>query len=274
MEIARKHLWPRLLKRNKLASKTITITDPTIRHLIEGYAREAGVRNLEKLLNKLIRKSIVTILKEKKERIQLNIKSLEKLLGPPIFKKEKQMSGVGVVTGLAWTSMGGATLPIEAIRVHEQNAGFKLTGKLGDVMQESATIAYSHVRSNLGAFKIDKEYFDKAFVHIHVPEGATPKDGPSAGVTITTALISLATGQTIDRPLAMTGEITLTGEVLPVGGIKEKIIAARRTGIKEIILPDGCKPDFKKLPDHIKEGISFSFAKKYKDVHNVVFNGK
>lgn len=274
LDIARKHLWPRLLKRNKLTSKIITITDPTIRYLIEGYAREAGVRNLEKLLNKLIRKSIVTILKEKKEKIRLNIKSLEKLLGPPIFKKEKQMSGVGVVTGLAWTSLGGATLPIEAIRVHEKNPGFKLTGKLGEVMQESATIAYSHVRSNLGSFKIDKEYFDKAFIHIHVPEGATPKDGPSAGVTITTAIISLATGRAVTRPLAMTGEITLTGEVLPVGGIKEKIIAARRTGIKEIILPDGCKPEFKKLPEHIKEGITFYFAKKYKDVYKVVFNGR
>ncbi len=274
MEIARKHLWPRLLKRNKLTHKVMSITDPTIRLLIDGYAREAGVRNLEKLLNKLIRKSIVRILKEKKEKIHLNIKSLEKLLGPPIFKKEKQMTGVGVITGLAWTRMGGATLPIEAIRVHDKNSGFKLTGKLGEVMQESAAIAYSHVRSNLKTFNIDEEYFDKAFIHIHVPEGATPKDGPSAGVTITSALVSLATGKAIGRPLAMTGEITLTGEVLPVGGIKEKIIAARRTGIKEIILPDGCKPDFKKLPEHIKEGITFYFAKKYKDVYKVVFNGE
>ncbi|MCF6247248.1 MAG: endopeptidase La [Desulfobacula sp.] len=274
LEIARKHLWPRLLKRNKLTHKVITITDPAIRCLIDGYAREAGVRNLEKLLNKLIRKSIVTILKKKKKKIALNIKSLDKLLGPPIFGKEKQMSGVGVVTGLAWTRMGGATLPIEAIRVHEKNAGFKLTGKLGEVMQESAAIAYSHVRSNLKSFKIDQEYFDNAFIHIHVPEGATPKDGPSAGVTITSALVSLATQKAINRPLAMTGEITLTGEVLPVGGIKEKIIAARRIGIKEIILPDGCMSDFKKLPGHIKEGITFYFAKKYKDVYKVVFNGE
>ena len=139
-------------------------------------------------------------------------------------------------------------------------------------MQESATIAYSHVRANLGSFKIDKKYFDNAFIHIHVPEGATPKDGPSAGVTITTALVSLAVGKTIDRPLAMTGEITLTGEVLPVGGIKEKIIAARRSGIREIILPEGCIPDFKKLPEHIKDGIRFHFAKKYKDVFKIVFN--
>lgn len=272
IQIARKHLWPKLLKRNKLTSKEITITDPTIRLLIEGFAREAGVRNIEKLFNKIIRKSIVTLLKGKKKKIRINIKSLEDYLGPPIFKDEKQMSGVGVVTGLAWTQLGGATLPIEALRVHEKNSGFKLTGKLGEVMQESAAIAYSHVRANLASFKIDEEYFDTAFIHIHVPEGATPKDGPSAGVTITTALVSLATGKEIDRPLAMTGEMTLTGDVLPVGGIKEKIIAARRIGIKEIILPEGCRPDFKKLPDHIKEGITFHFAKKYKDVFNIVFN--
>lgn len=271
MEIARKHLWPRLLRRNKLNANTITITDPTIRHLIEGYAREAGVRGLEKLLNKIIRKSIVRILKEKKEQIRINIKSLEKLLGTPMFKAEKQMKGVGIVTGLAWTQMGGATLPIEAVRVHGRTAGFKLTGKLGDVMQESASIAHSHARSNAKAYGIAEDYFDSSFLHLHVPEGATPKDGPSAGITMTTALVSLATGRAIKRPLAMTGEVTLTGEVLPVGGIKEKIIAARRAGIKEIILPEGCASAFKKLPDHIKEGIRFHFAKTYKDVYKVVF---
>jgi ATP-dependent Lon protease len=271
MEIARKHLWPRLLKRNKLKSGIITITDPTIRHLIEGYAREAGVRNLEKLLNKIIRKSIVSILKQKKKKVRITIKSLEDLLGPPVFKYEKPLSGVGVVTGLAWTQLGGATLPIEAVKVHEKSPGFKLTGKLGDVMQESAAIAYSHVRANLSLFNIPREYFDNAFIHIHVPEGATPKDGPSAGITITTAIVSLALGKAVSRPLAMTGEITLTGEVLPVGGIKEKIIAARRSNIREIILPKGCIPEFKMLPDHIKEGIDFHFAEKYKEVFRIVF---
>jgi ATP-dependent Lon protease len=271
MEIARKHLWPRLLKRNNLTSKIITITDPTIRYLIEGFAREAGVRTLEKLLNKIIRKSIVVILKEKKEKIRISIKSLEDLLGSPIFKHDKLMSGVGVVTGLAWTQMGGAILPIEAVRVHEKNPGFKLTGKLGEVMQESAAIAYSYVRANLGSFNISKTYFDKAFIHIHVPEGATPKDGPSAGVTIATALVSLALRKTIKRPLAMTGEVTLTGEILPVGGIREKIIAARRSGINEIILPKGSIPDIKKLPEHIKDGITFHFTQKYKDLFKIVF---
>jgi ATP-dependent Lon protease len=271
IQIARKHLWPKLLKRNKLKSRIITITDPTIRHLIEGYAREAGVRNLEKNLNKIIRKSIVTILKEKKSRVAVNIKSLEKYLGPPIFKHERQMTGVGIVTGLAWTPLGGTTLPIEAIKVHDKSPGIKLTGKLGDVMQESANIAYSFVRSNLQAFKINKSYFDKAFIHIHVPEGATPKDGPSAGITMATALISLSMNKAISRPLAMTGEITLTGEVLAVGGIKEKIIAARRQGIYEIILPEACTPEFKMLPEHIKEGTTFHFAKKYPEVFEIVF---
>jgi ATP-dependent Lon protease len=271
MEIARKHLWPKLLKRNKLTGSIITITDPTIRYLVEGYAREAGVRGLEKLLNKIIRKSIVTILKEKKKKIRINIKSLEGYLGTPFFKKEKQMKGVGIVTGLAWTQMGGATLSIEAIKVHEKNPGFKLTGKLGEVMQESAAIALSHVRANSKSFGIGEDYFDNSFIHIHVPEGATPKDGPSAGVTIATALVSLGLGKAIKNPLAMTGEITLTGEVLPVGGIKEKIIAARRIGINTIILPEGCTSEFKKLPDHIKEGIDFHFAHKYKDVFDLVF---
>ncbi len=271
MEIARKHLWPKLLKRNKLNASTITITDPTIRHLVEGYAREAGVRNLEKLLNKIIRKSIVQILKEKKDKVRISIKSIEDLLGPPIFTPEKQMQGKGIVTGLAWTAMGGATLSIEAVRVHGKSSGFKLTGKLGDVMQESAAIALSHVRSFSKVYRIDEDYFDDSFIHIHVPEGATPKDGPSAGITITTALVSLALDRVISKPLAMTGEITLTGDVLPVGGIKEKIIAARRVGIKEIILPDGVKSEFKKLPDRIKEGIQFHFVKKYNEVYKIVF---
>lgn len=271
IQIARKHLWPKLLKRNNLTSKIISITEPTIRYLIEGYAREAGVRNLEKLLNKIIRKSIVLILKKQKKQVRINIKSLEDYLGLPVFKDEKQMTGVGVITGLAWTKLGGAILPVEALRVHKNTSGFKLTGKLGDVMQESATIAYSYIRANLNLFTNNKKYFDKAFIHIHVPEGATPKDGPSAGITIASALVSLAKNKALKRPIAMTGEITLTGEVLVVGGIKEKIIAARRSKIKEIILPKTCLSDFKKLPEHIKKGIQFHFVKNFKDVFDFVF---
>jgi ATP-dependent Lon protease len=182
------------------------------------------------------------------------------------------MQGVGIVTGLAWTALGGVILPIEAVKVHNKGSGIKLTGKLGDVMQESASIALSYVRANTRLFRIDPEFFDDAFIHLHVPEGATPKDGPSAGITITTALVSLARGEEIPRPLAMTGEITLTGKVLPVGGIKEKIIAARRSGINEIILPEGVSSEFEKLPAHIKEGIDFFFVKTYRDVFRKVFD--
>lgn len=271
MEIARKHLWPKLLKRNKVVSRVITITDPTIKKVIDGYAREAGVRNLEKLLNKIMRKAIVRILKEKIKKVNVNLKNLEEFLGPVVFKKERHLEGVGVVTGLAWTRLGGATLPVEAIKVHDKNPGFKLTGKLGDVMKESAEIAVSYVQSNIKSFRGDPEFFEKSFIHIHVPEGATPKDGPSAGITITTAVLSLALNKKIDPNIAMTGEITLTGEVLPVGGIKEKIIAARRIGIKEILLPDGVSAEFIELPEHIKEGIKFHFVKKYTDVFKVVF---
>lgn len=271
MEIARKHLWPKLLKRSKLTSKIITITDPTIRQIIDGYAREAGVRSLEKLLNKIIRKSIVAILKEGKQKINVNIKTLEDYLGPPVFKQEKQITGVGVVTGLAWTPLGGVTLAVEVARVHENNSGIKLTGQLGDVMRESAEIAVSYIQSHIKIFKGDPEFFKSSFIHIHVPEGATPKDGPSAGVTLATALLSLVLNKKVDPHIAMTGEITLTGEVLAVGGIREKIIAARRTGIKKIILPEAVTADFIKLPDHIKEGIEFHFAKKYKDVFDIVF---
>jgi len=271
IEIARKHLWPKLLKRNKLTSKILTITDPTIKQVIDGYAREAGVRNLEKLLNKIIRKSIVKILKQGKKKINVTLKTLEKYLGPVVFKKEKQITGVGVVTGLAWTQLGGVTLGIEVARVHQKSAGIKLTGKLGEVMRESAEIAVSFIESNIKTFKGDPDFFESSFIHIHVPEGATPKDGPSAGITLATALLSLVLNKKVDPKIAMTGEITLTGEVLAVGGIREKIIAARRTGIKEIILPDAVTSEFIKLPDHIKEGIKFHFVKKYKDVFNVVF---
>ncbi len=271
MEIARKHLWPKLQKKNKVASKTITITDPTIKQVIEGYAREAGVRNLEKLLNKIIRKSIVRILKKGEKKVHINLKNLEDFLGPVRFKKDQQITGIGVVTGLAWTQLGGATLAIEVAKVHENNAGIKLTGKLGEVMRESAEIAVNFVQSRLDTFKGDPDFFKSCFIHIHVPEGATPKDGPSAGITIATALLSLVLNREVSPTIAMTGEITLTGDVLAVGGIREKIIAARRTGIKEIILPKAVNPEFINLPEHIKEGIKFHFVKEYEEVFELVF---
>ncbi|MGO1431012.1 MAG: endopeptidase La [Halomonas sp.] len=270
LAIAKNHLWPKLLKHN-LTKKRISLSDAALKQVIEGYAREAGVRQLEKQLHRIVRKSAVKLLEEEAETVKISVKNLEEFLGAPIFRKEKVLTGEGVVTGLAWTSMGGATLPIEAGKVHSLDRGFKLTGKLGEVMQESANIAYSYTLGHLKEYGADADFFDSAFVHLHVPEGATPKDGPSAGVTMTTALLSLAKHHAIDRPLAMTGELTLTGQVLPVGGIREKVIAARRSDIFELILPDANKRDYQELPDYLKEGMTVHFAKRYRDVAEVVF---
>nr|WP_290821971.1 endopeptidase La [Halomonas sp.] len=269
--IAKHHLWPKLLKRDNLNKKRINLTDAALRQVIEGYAREAGVRQLEKQLHRIVRKAAVKLLENDQQSVKVSINNLEEFLGAPIFRKEKVLKGEGVVTGLAWTSMGGATLPIEATKVHSLDRGFKLTGKLGDVMQESANIAYSYTLGHLQAHGADADFFDSAFVHLHVPEGATPKDGPSAGVSMTTALLSLARHQSINRPLAMTGELTLTGQVLPVGGIREKVIAARRSDIFEVILPEANRRDYAELPDYITDGVTVHFAEHYQDVADVVF---
>ncbi len=269
--IAKSHLWPKLLDRSGAGSGRIKITDAAIRQIILGYAREAGVRGLEKSLNKVIRKAAVQIVRKKKTPIRIGVKQLEGYLGKPVFRAERKMSGIGIVTGLAWTAMGGATLGIEATRVHEKQRGLKLTGQLGDVMKESAEIAYSFVVANRESFDIDGRYFDRAFIHLHVPEGATPKDGPSAGITMTTALISLALNQRVRRPLAMTGELTLTGLVLPVGGIREKLIAARRSKIMEVILPEDNRRDVDELPKHIAQEMQIHFAGYYHQVINLVF---
>ena len=181
------------------------------------------------------------------------------------------MTGVGVMTGLAWTAMGGDTLDVEATRVHTKSRGFKLTGKLGEVMKESAEIAYSYIVSHAETFGATPGFFNEAFIHLHVPEGATPKDGPSAGITMATALLSLARNEGVDRPLAMTGELTLTGKVLPVGGIREKIIAARRSGIMEVILPERNRKDFEELPEYLRDGLTVEFVETYPDVTDAVF---
>lgn len=272
LAIAKQHLWPKQLKKNKLLKKQLNITDGALKFLIENYAREAGVRGLDKLLQKLLRKCVVQLMTEDISSIKLGVTDIEKLLGTPYFKAEKHIRGVGVVAGLAWTSMGGATLSIEANRIHEKARGLKLTGKLGDVMKESAEIAYSYVMSHAHTYDLQKEFFDTSFLHLHVPEGATPKDGPSAGITMATALMSLARNQPIRRTLAMTGELTLTGKVLAVGGIKEKIIAAKRSKIFEVILPEANRSDFEELPDTIKDGMIVNFAEKYQDVEKVVFS--
>ncbi len=268
--IARQHLWPRSLERAGVKPGQLRISDSALRHVVEGYAREAGVRNLEKQLNKIIRKAAVKLLAGEK-KLSISGKNLTDFLGQPYFQTEKTQRGVGVVTGLAWTSMGGATLSIEANQVHSKQRGFKLTGQLGDVMKESAEIAYSYVASNLAQFSLDPAQLDEAFLHLHVPEGATPKDGPSAGVTMATALLSLLMKKRVPRKVAMTGELTLTGQILAVGGIREKVIAARRVGIKEVILPEACRRDFDELPDYLKQGLTVHFAEQYSDVFHILW---
>jgi ATP-dependent Lon protease len=270
--IARNHLWPRLLERHGVEDEQIRVNDAGLKYIIDAYCREAGVRNLEKQMARVIRKGVVKLLEGEESKIRVGKKDIEKLLGQPPFGNDKPLRGLGVVTGLAWTSMGGTTLAVEASQVHTLNRGFKLTGQLGDVMKESAEIAYSYLMAHLKDYGCPRDYFDTSMVHLHVPEGATPKDGPSAGVTMATALLSLARNERIRRPLAMTGELTLTGQVLPVGGIREKVIAARRSKVMELILPVGNKKDFEELPDYLRENINVHFAKTYRDVFHFVFD--
>ena len=271
LAIAKRHLWPKQLAKAGVDKAKLSISDTALRAVIEGYAREAGVRQLEKQLGKLVRKAVVKLLDAPDSSIKITPKELEASLGSPVFRSEQVLSGKGVITGLAWTSMGGATLPIEATRIHTLNRGFKLTGQLGEVMKESAEIAYSYVSSNLKQFGGEAKFFDEAFVHLHVPEGATPKDGPSAGVTMASALLSLARDQAPKKGVAMTGELTLTGHVLPIGGVREKVIAARRQKINELILPEANRGNFDELPDYLKAGMTVHFAKRFADVAKVLF---
>jgi len=272
LEIARNHLWPRLLQRHGLGDEQLRINDAALKYVIDAYCREAGVRSLEKQLGRIMRKSIVILLEGKEDKLRVGKKDIEGLLGKPPFAADRPLRGMGIATGLAWTAMGGATLAIESSQVHTLNRGFKLTGKLGEVMRESAEIAYSYVMAHLKDYGCDPDFFDMALVHLHVPEGATPKDGPSAGITMATALLSLARNERIRRRLAMTGELTLTGQVLAVGGIREKVIAARRSNIMELILPAANKKDFEELPAYLREGINVHFARTYRDVFHYVFD--
>ncbi|TRO25800.1 endopeptidase La [Ectopseudomonas mendocina] len=272
LAIAKRHLWPKQLEKAGVPKTRLSISDAALRMVIEGYAREAGVRQLEKQLGKLVRKAVVKLLENPEAKIRIGAKDLEEALGMPVFRNERVLAGTGVITGLAWTSMGGATLPIEATRIHTLNRGFKLTGQLGEVMKESAEIAYSYVSSHLKQFGGDPTFFDQAFVHLHVPEGATPKDGPSAGITMASALLSLARNQAPKKGVAMTGELTLTGQVLPIGGVREKVIAARRQKIHELILPEANRGSYEELPDYLKEGLTVHFAKRYGDVAKVLFD--
>jgi ATP-dependent Lon protease len=272
LSIARHHLWPKQLQRHGLQEDQLRINDAALKYVIDSYCREAGVRTLEKQIARIMRKSIVRIMEEGDEKLRVGKKDIDELLGKPPFQPDKPVRGLGVATGLAWTAMGGATLPVESSQIHTLNRGFKLTGRLGDVMKESAEIAYSYVIAHLKDYGCDPDFFDMSMVHLHVPEGATPKDGPSAGITMATALVSLARKERIKRPLAMTGELTLTGQVLPVGGIREKVIAARRSKIMELILPHGNRRDFEELPDYLRDGINVHFARTFREVFEYVFH--
>ena len=272
LSIARNHLWPKQLQRHGLSEDQLKVNDAGLKYVIDSYCREAGVRSLEKQIARIMRKSIVRMLDTETDKMRVVKKDIDDLLGRPPFSPDKPLRGLGVATGLAWTSMGGATLAIESSQIHTLNRGFKLTGRLGDVMRESAEIAYSYVIGHLKDYGCDPDFFDMSMVHLHVPEGATPKDGPSAGITMATALVSLARKERIKRPLAMTGELTLTGQVLPVGGIREKVIAARRSKVMELILPHANRKDFEELPDYLRDGINVHFARNYREVFEYVFH--
>lgn len=272
LDIARNHLLPRQLERNGLKKRgQLRIDKAALRVIVESYAREAGVRRLEKYLGQIARKAVVKILHGEKTPIHVRAGNIEEYLGKPVFTKDKPLTGVGLITGLAWTAMGGATLSIEATRIHSFSRGFKFTGQLGDVMKESAEIAYSYILANAPRWGASLDFFENSLIHLHVPAGATPKDGPSAGVTIASALLSLALNRKPVRNIAMTGELTLTGQVFPVGGIREKVIAARRAGIRELILPNANKGDFEEIPGYIRKGLSVHFAEQYSDVAERLF---
>lgn len=271
LAIAKKHLWPKQRKKAGLKASQIALTSGGIRAILDGYAREAGVRGLEKYLGKIARKAVVERLEGKVSKLKIDQHNVSKYLGPPNFKPQKPTKGLGVVTGLAWTALGGATLDVEAIKIHQQARGLKLTGQLGEVMRESAELAYGYITANLNLFQAPENYFDDAYIHLHVPEGATPKDGPSAGITIASALLSLALGKPLKKAVAMTGELTLTGRVLPVGGIREKLIAAKRAGIKHVILPAANNSDYENLPGYISAGMRINFVENYSEVAALVF---
>ena len=262
VEIAKNYLLPRSLEKNGLKKTQVKYSKQILLHIANGYAREAGVRNFEKNLDKLHRKiavELVTGTRGEKDVFAPDVAEIEKMLGKPIFRDDdiKYAKVPGTAIGLAWTSMGGDTLLIEAL-ANKGKGQFRLTGQMGNVMKESASIAWTWVRHFADAHSIASvKWFETHTIHLHIPEGATPKDGPSAGITMTVALLSLLSGKVIKPKLAMTGELSLTGQVLPIGGLKEKTIAARRNGIKEIIIPAANIRDLEKIPDHVKKGIQF-----------------
>lgn len=267
IQIAKRHLIPKQLKEHGLKSNSLTFTDQIIEQLITDYTRESGVRLLEKTIAKVIRSRAANLVQEGKIKKIITSKDLLEILGAPLFQKENSIDHKvpGVATGLAWTAVGGEILFVESIISPSKEGNMTLTGNLGDVMKESATIAYEYLKAHAQDYKLTIEDFQKQKVHIHVPEGATPKDGPSAGITILSSLISSFTKRRIRPKIAMTGEITLRGKLLPVGGIKEKILAAKRAGIYDIVLSSENKKDIEDIKDHFIEGMTFHYFQNMKE---------
>lgn len=272
VHIAKEHLWKKQLKRHGLKQSQLSITQKALEQLITGYTREAGVRGLERKIGQLCRKAASQIAEKGRVRIRITERNLEQFLGKPVHVPEnrKQKDEIGVVTGLAWTSVGGDTLEIE-VNVMQGRGEIQMTGKLGDVMKESASTALSYIRSIADIYGIDAAFFRKHDIHIHVPEGAVPKDGPSAGITMATAMLSAVTGIPVKADVAMTGEITLRGRVLPIGGLKEKILAAKMAGIKTVLVPEANRRDVDEISEEIKEGISLVFVSTMRDVVKKAF---
>ncbi|MBT9189626.1 endopeptidase La [Zobellia russellii] len=268
VEIAKRHLLPKQLKEHGLKPKDLSVGKPQLEKIVEGYTRESGVRSLEKQIAKMVRYAAKNIAIEEEYDVKVTNEIIEKVLGPARLERDKYENNdvAGVVTGLAWTSVGGDILFIESI-LSKGKGALNITGNLGKVMKESATIAMEYIKSNADRFGINSEVFDKYNVHIHVPEGATPKDGPSAGITMLTSLVSLFTQKKVKKSLAMTGEITLRGKVLPVGGIKEKILAAKRARIKELILCKDNERDILEIKKEYLKGLKFHYVT---DMHEVV----
>ena len=267
VEIAKRYLIPRRLDQAGLTAEQCDLSDGALKLIISRYTREAGVRQLERAIAGVARKVALQVAEGLTDSKKIEAGDLSEMLGPEQFFIEKMRKELppGVAGGVAWTESGGEVLYVEAISL-PGGKDLTLTGQLGEVMQESVKAARSYIWSHAEELNIDQQIFKNSGLHIHVPAGAVPKDGPSAGVTMTAALASLYTGQPVDRETAMTGEMTLTGLVLPVGGVKEKVLAARRAGIKRMILPRDNQKDIRDLPDHVQEEMEFVFAERIEEV--------
>lgn len=272
LHIAKEHLLAKQMERNGIRPEQLSITDKALAKIISGYTREAGVRNLERKLGEICRKAARPIYEGEKEKIKVTEQNLEKFLGKEkySFDKKNDTDEVGIVRGLAWTSVGGDTLEIE-VNIMPGKGEFQLTGQLGDVMKESAQAGISYIRSVSEEYHIPKKFFQENDIHIHIPEGAVPKDGPSAGITMATAMLSAITKTPVRADVAMTGEITLRGRVLPIGGLKEKTLAAKNAGIKTICVPKKNEKDIDEISPEIKKGLEIVFVEQMKDVLDVAF---